>query len=268
MQLVGCDLPLHAEAGRYRAVVERIKHDGRVAGALVTSHKIDLFEACRDLFDTVDAYAELCREASGLAGRGGTVTAFATDPISSARALDDFYTSGAPAEVLCLGGGGSATAITVQLLERRLAGGLTVVDTSPDRLARIRAVHEKLGPAPHIDYVESLGATTNDRLVGALPPGAIVVNATGLGKDLPGSPISDGAVFPEGGYAWDLNYRGDLRFLGQARAQQESRHLRLEDGWRYFIHGWAAVIGRVFDIVIDKEKTAALAAIAETERPG
>jgi hypothetical protein len=40
----------------------------------------------------------------------------------------------------------------------------------------------------------------------------------------------------------------------------------VEDGWRYFIHGWAAVIGRAFDIDIDRERTARLAAIADAAR--
>jgi shikimate 5-dehydrogenase len=266
VQLVGCDLPLHADPRRYREVVERMKHDRRVAGALVTTHKIDLYEACRDLFDSVDPYAELCGEASALAVRDGTLSAHATDPISSARAFDDFHRSRAPVHVLCLGGGGSATAITVQLLERRLAGRITVADVSADRLARIKAVHARLDPVANVGYIASEGTPTNDPLVGALPPGSIVINATGMGKDVPGSPLSDQAVFPEGGFAWDLNYRGDLGFLTQARKQQASRRLHVEDGWRYFIHGWAVVIGRVFDIDIDPDRTARLASIAQAER--
>ena len=268
VRLVGCDLPLHADPRRYREVVERMKQDRRVAGALVTTHKIDLFEACREVFDSVDAYAELCGEASALAVRDGTLSAHATDPISSARALDDFHVSRAPVDVLCLGGGGSATAITVQLMERRLARHILVADVSAERLARIRAVHARLDPGADVRYIASEGAATNDRLAAELPPGSIVINATGMGKDVPGSPLSDGAVLPENGFAWDLNYRGDLGFLRQARKQQESRRLHVEDGWRYFIHGWAVVIGRVFGIDIDPDRTARLAAIAEPERQG
>jgi len=57
-------------------------------------------------------------------------------------------------------------------------------------------------------------------------------------------------VFPRDGVAWDLNYRGDLVFLEQARAQQESRHLQVEDGWVYFLHGWTRVVAEVFDVGI------------------
>jgi hypothetical protein len=48
----------------------------------------------------------------------------------------------------------------------------------------------------------------------------------------------------------DLNYRGDLIFLEQARRQQEERSVRVEDGWIYFIHGWTQVISEVFHIDI------------------
>ena len=58
----------------------------------------------------------------------------------------------------------------------------------------------------------------NDRIMGALKPGPLVINATGLGKDGTGSPITNAGVFPLNGIAWDLNYRGELVFLDQARA--------------------------------------------------
>ncbi len=267
VHLVGCDLPVGAEGQRYRDVVKRIKRDDRTVGALITTHKIDLFETCRDLFDEVDAYAGLCQETSCLARRGGRLVALATDPVSSRRAFDDFHGDEAAGEVLCLGGGGSATAITVQLIERRLASRITVVDRSPDRLARIRGVHRRVDAGASVRYVENGDPITNDRLVAELPASSLVINATGLGKDVPGSPLTDRAVFPEDGYAWDVNYRGDLRFLRQAWAQSKTRRLRVEDGWRYFIHGWAVVMGQVFDIDVEGELTDRLAAIAESGRP-
>ena len=78
-------------------------------------------------------------------------------------------------------------------------------------------------------------------------PGSLVVNTTGLGKDAYGSPITDAEKFPENGFAWEFNYRGDLLFLQQARAQEKSRHLHVEDGWIYFIHGWTRVVAEVFN---------------------
>ena len=57
-QLKGIDFPLHAEPAAYRAAVEFIRSDNLSQGALVTTHKIDLFSACRDLFDEVDPHAQ------------------------------------------------------------------------------------------------------------------------------------------------------------------------------------------------------------------
>ena len=58
------------------------------------------------------------------------------------------------------------------------------------------------------------------------------------------------AIFPKGGLAWELNYRGDLIFLRQARAAAARQKLTVEDGWVYFLHGWTRVIADVFDVDI------------------
>lgn len=41
----------------------------------------------------------------------------------------------------------------------------------------------------------------NDQLLSTLPEHSVVIHATGMGKDLPGSPITDRAVFPLHGVA-------------------------------------------------------------------
>jgi shikimate 5-dehydrogenase len=53
-RLEGIDLPLHAPREAYRRVVSRIAADRLSRGALITTHKIDLYNACRDLFDEID----------------------------------------------------------------------------------------------------------------------------------------------------------------------------------------------------------------------
>ena len=90
MRLVGADLPIHAPRELYRDLVQRIKSDEHARGALVTTHKIDLFEACRDLFDRIDESADLCGETSCLSKPGGLLCAQATDPISAGKSLDEF----------------------------------------------------------------------------------------------------------------------------------------------------------------------------------
>jgi shikimate 5-dehydrogenase len=113
-------------------------------------------------------------------------------------------------------------------------------------LEHLRALHA--GWATHV-VLEPRAVSAPGQagtLLAQLPGGSLVVNATGAGKDTPGSPLADDAVFPPNGYAWEFNYRGELHFLAQARAQQATRGLHVEDGWRYFLHGWTSVIADVF----------------------
>jgi shikimate 5-dehydrogenase len=124
-------------------------------------------------------------------------------------------------------------------------------DTDGDRLAHLREVHRRAGLDPTRFTYELVGsAADSDRLVSAAPPGSLVVNATGLGKDRPGSPLTGRAPLPRGALVWDLNYRGDLAFLEQARAQRDARELVVIDGWRYFIHGWSRAVADVFDLTL------------------
>ena len=100
------------------------------------------------------------------------------------------------------------------------------------------------------DYRFAEDPEQNDVIIEGLPPGSLVVNATGLGKDRPGSPLTDNVEFPQNGYAWDFNYRGDLGFLKQAKQQKESKNLTVIDGWDYFIYGWTKGIADIFHIDI------------------
>ena len=101
--------------GPYRAVVTFIKEDPLSVGALVTTHKIDLFAAAKDLFDELDPLALLMDEVSCLSKRGTHFRAHAKDPISSGHALDAFLPAGyfesEPTDLVIFGAGGSAIAI-------------------------------------------------------------------------------------------------------------------------------------------------------------
>ena len=50
----GIDFAPHSSAEEYREAVTFIKNDPLSLGALVTTHKIDLFNTCKDLFEYVD----------------------------------------------------------------------------------------------------------------------------------------------------------------------------------------------------------------------
>jgi len=258
VELVGIDLALHAPDEQYRTVVEFLKADPLSLGALVTTHKIDLYRAARDLFDEIDPLAELMDEVSSLSKRDGRFIAHAKDPISSGLALDAFlpagYFSAQPTDVVVFGAGGSAIAIDWYLTRESRGvdrpARVIVTNRSAPRLETLRAVHEESHAGIPLETVTAPTPEDNDAVLAGAQPRSVVINATGLGKDAPGSPLSDDAVFPENAVVWDLNYRGDLVFLDQARAAESTRSLRVEDGWVYFIHGWTQVIAEVFDIEI------------------
>ena len=255
VRLYGIDLPLHAPAEDYRRVVDFIARDQLSRGALVTTHKIDLYDACRDMFDVIDPHAELMGETSCLSKRDGRLVCHAKDPISSGLAIDAYLPPGywqrTGAEVFIMGAGGSAIAIS-WYLSRPDRGAdrpsrIVVSNRSTPRLEALRRVHAELGTDIPVEVVHTPTLEGSDAILATLAPGSLVVNATGLGKDAPGSPLTDAARFPRDAVAWDLNYRGDLAFLDQARA---AGHVRVEDGWVYFLHGWTQVIAEVFDLEI------------------
>jgi shikimate dehydrogenase len=159
--------------------------------------------------------------------------------------------------VLCLGAGGSAVAISVYVAGLPDAADrpnkFIAVNRSQPRLDSLRAIHARLDTDIEFEYISSEDPVENDRLMAALPAGSMVINATGMGKDRPGSPVTDDGLFPEQGWAWELNYRGELDFMHQALRQTESRGVRVEDGWVYFLHGWSQVIAEVFDLKLTPE---------------
>ena len=254
----GMDFPLHADPAAYRAAIEFIKADPLSLGALVTTHKIDLFTACHDLFEVIDAHAATMGETSCISKRGGKLVCHAKDPISSGLALDGFlppnHFARTGAEVFSIGAGGSTIALTWHLMrpqrEADVPSRIIVSDPNQPRLDEIRRIHEQAAYAVPVEYLRARTRSDNDAALAGLTPGSLVINATGLGKDAPGSPLTDAAPFPQGGIVWDLNYRGNLVFLDQARAQRRQRDLQVEDGWTYFIHGWTQVVAEVFHIGI------------------
>lgn len=269
--LIGHDLPMDADPGVYRAMVEQIRDDAHHRGALVTTHKMNVFTAASDLFDELDPFAVSCSEISSISKRGDRLIGRAKDPITVDLALNDFlpadHFARTGAEVVILGAGGSGTALSWALAERADAPArVTVTARTQDKLDHLREVHRQHGTrADFIRYVVTETPEEADALVAATPAGSVIANATGLGKDRPGSPLTDAVVFPQQAWVWEFNYRGSLEFMHQALAQQSSRGLHVVDGWRYFIHGWSQVVADVFEIeltdaIVDELATAAEAA--------
>ncbi len=259
--LKGIDIAIHAPAEDYRAAVEFIRSDPLSLGALVTTHKIDLLNACRDLFDELDPYAQQFGEISSISKRDGRLWGHAKDPISVGLALDSFlpaehWQKYPEAQACVLGAGGSALAVCAYLAHEKhgdaVPARIQMDNRSVGRLAE--AVHLLGNSRVQMSFNLCPIPEWNDRIVEALPEGSLVINATGMGKDRPGSPLTDKCRFPMNGVIWEFNYRGSLEFMHQAEAQREERGLQIENGWTYFIHGWTQVIAEVFHIDITGER--------------
>lgn len=274
-EIVGRDVPIGADPDAYRGAVTEIRDTPAARGALVTTHKVGIARHAREAFAGLDTYARLLGEVSCIAKRPAddALVGFAKDPLTAGRSLaemlgTDHWRSHPEAEALVLGAGGAGTAISVVLLDGEQAPArVTVTDVEPDRLEALAAVHAGRERGGRL-VTATAGGGANDEALAGLPPGSLVVNATGMGKDVPGSPLSGAAGFPAGGVAWELNYRGPRPFLEQAREQAAARGLAVHDGWRYFLHGWSEHIAEVFGLTWTRDRFERLAAAAEPHRPG
>lgn len=270
----GVDHKLHDDPKSYRQSVAQIKYDPLSLGALVTTHKIDLREAAGDMFDYLDTYAQITGEISCISKRDGKLEGYAKDPITAGRSLDAVldgnYFARTGGEVLCIGAGGSGMAIALNFMERQNPGDrpqrVWMVNRSQGRLDKLAEMISAVGTDIEFRLIANEDPARNDSLMEALPEGSIVINATGMGKDRPGSPITNAGRFPKRGVVWEINYRGELDFMHQALAQREARSLTVEDGWLYFLHGWAEHISEVYHQSISQELFKRLGAIAETVR--
>lgn len=258
----GIDIGIHAPDEDYRQVVDFIKNDPLSLGALVTTHKIDLYNAAKDMFEYMDPYAEMFGELSSISKLDGKLCGHAKDPITSGLAMDAFipadHWTKTGGEVVVLGAGGSALAISAYLAQEKFGNNIPtrihLTNRSAPRLAEaVRILSTLRVPMTfHMCPTPEL----NDKIMDMVPPGSLIVNATGLGKDRPGSPLTDAANWPQDGLVWELNYRGSLEFMHQAEDQQTDKNLLIEDGWIYFIHGWTQVIAEVFHIDMTAERLA------------
>ncbi len=272
----GLDLKIHDSREAYRAATEQIKLDPMALGGLVTTHKIDLLNAARDLFEFLDPYAQLCGEISSISKLEGRLEGHAKDPITAGLSLDAIvgpgYFGRSGAEVLILGAGGSGMATLLHLIEKKDAADrprrVVMVNRSPGRLEHLREMVEQIGTDIQVEYVCNADPTVNDRLMAGLTDYSLVINATGMGKDTPGSPLTNQGMFPRKGIAWEFNYRGELDFMHLALAQVETRELRVEDGWLYFVHGWTQVVAQVLHIELTTDVFARLEAAAAQVRQG
>jgi len=256
-ELVGLDFPVDAPAEHYRHAVERIKADPQSVGGLITTHKLNVLAASEDLFEGLDESARLLKETSCIHKDGDRLLGAALDDRTSLQGLDALvgadYWDGRR-ELVILGAGGASIALTLGLHRAAHAGRpvparIAVTARSEARLYEMRELHERIGLTVPVEYLVAGTPEEADRVVGAAAPGSVIVNATGMGKDRPGSPVSGRAPYPRDTVVWDMNYRGELAFLADARAQGRG-DLRVVDGWDYFVYSWTMVVAVVYGIDI------------------
>jgi shikimate 5-dehydrogenase len=270
----GVDFKIHDTPESYRAITAQIKYDPLSLGGLVTTHKMDLFDAARDLFDYADPFALICDEVSCISKVEGRLEGHAKDPITAGMSMDAIvgprYFERTGGHILIFGAGGSGTATLLHLMMKPDKADrpdrVVMVNRSQGRLDHLRTMVEKIGTDIQVEYIQNADPRLNDELMEAQPDHSIVINATGMGKDTPGSPVTDQGVFPRNGIAWEFNYRGELDFLHQALRQEKERELRVEDGWLYFVYGWTQVAAQVLHINLTPEAFNRLEAIAARAR--
>jgi len=272
--LEGIDHQIHDEPENYRKSVAQIKLDPNSLGALITTHKMNVYSAARDMFDYFDPYAEVTAELSCISKIDQNLRGHAKDPITAGLSLeaiiDPGYFNKTGGHVLCLGAGGSAVATLLYLINKKDPGDrpekFIAVNRSPGKLDHMRDMVSKYETDIRVEYIHNSDPIKNDQVMETLPEYSIVINATGMGKDTPGSPLTDQGVFPKNGIAWEFNYRGELDFIHQAFKQADTQNLQVEDGWIYFLHGWSQVIAEVLHIDLTPELFKELDKAASTVR--
>jgi len=260
----GIDIAIHEKPEVYREVVSFLKNDPLSLGALVTTHKLDIYEAAKDLFEYCDPYAVQFGEMSSISKLDGKLCAHAKDPITCGMAMEEFipenyWKENPEAGVFIMGAGGSAISMCSYFMRNAGKGNdpakIVIANRSQPRLTEIRKINEGMNPAGiPTEYYLTPEPGQNDTVLASMGKGSLVINATGLGKDRPGSPLTDAALFPENALVWELNYRGERLFMHQALAQAQSRGVKVEDGWMYFIYGWTQVIAEGFHTPILGER--------------
>jgi len=247
-ELTGLDIAVNAPETAFREALRRMADDPYSQGALVTTHKTSVYAHARDMFEEFDGDADFLGEVSCIVQRGRRFEGIAIDTLTAGLSLQAIVGDKPfPGSVLIMGAGGAGLALAVVLSRRHTVARVILTDVSAGRLVEIA---DRV-PA---EFVLVNGPEDHDRLAAALPPGSLIVNATGMGKDRPGCPVTEQASFPAGSIAWDFNYRGDLRFLECARA----RGATAVDGWSYFLHGWSEIMARVFGFELTPELFAAM----------
>lgn len=261
------DLPLEASRSDYERVFAAFRSDPDFAGAQITGHKTGMYRE-RSFLDRISSEAAASREIGGIRvdGTTGGLVGFSPDMLALPDQLAELLgPDHAPRrDCLILGGGGAAAAIAMTLAKLGLVDSMNITESDP---SRARAVDSWVRETPALVGTTVHDAYAADEVLARTRPGSLVVNATGVGKDAPGSVVSATSRFPRDAIAWDLNYRGELGFLRLADAQARAQHLRVADGLSYFVRNWWCFLTESLSLDADCVPFDQLLGIAEHARP-
>ena len=152
----GIDIAIHEKPEVYREVVDFIKNDPLSMGALVTTHKLDLYEAAKDMFDYLDPYALQFGELSSISKLDGKLCGHAKDPITCGMAMEEFvpenyWKENPEAGVMIMGAGGSAISMCSYYMRNAGKGNdpkkIVICNRSQPRLTAIEEINSKMNPA-------------------------------------------------------------------------------------------------------------------------
>jgi shikimate dehydrogenase len=255
------DLPLKSNPGAYRSFVADIRN-GRndLRGAVITSHKVGVYEAASQLLDVITPTASRLGEVGMIYWREGRLVGDASDPFAILKVARRLLTASeswknGPRAAIILGGGGAGVALADSLIHEKDLGctRVTIAEIDSERVLTLRSQISSWSPPFPVQV--QLVKHSSDDLVSGAGSGSLIANASGLGKDRPGSPISEFAVFPHGAIAWEFNYR----FIAQVQPtfwdislrQAQSQTLTLEDGWDYFVWNWLEMLSNIVGLSPD-----------------
>lgn len=254
------DIPMNSAEEDYGFYANKIKTDASILGALVTTHKSSLYKSAKDFFDELAESSVKFGEIGCVYKRNTRMIGEATDVLTIKHAFENICLAhqGSPntsSDICILGCGGAGVALAYVLLsnQSQFTGEVIMTDAKTERVKDAKNSLQQYDTKNRliIQVVEDM--SKNDAVVESLRESSFVVNATGMGKDIPGSPIFTKTLFPKGGCVWEYNYRGELGFYRLAMSQKEGQQLSVFDGFDYFLYGWSTVISRVLNITINDE---------------
>jgi shikimate dehydrogenase len=243
-ELVCVNMPPNMADREYVALIHELRSRPGCVGMQVTNHKVALFQAARQEFDGFSGDCTVLEEAGGIVITDNRLIGISPDSAAFRREFGNHRELASSVEVVLLGGGGAARAVV--LVASTLPGvqKISVTEVNPRRRLDFSRWVSNLGPDLQV-HIDVLPADANDELVSCAGNGALIVNASGMGKDVEGSPVSSSVEFPQESTVWDLNYRGQLDFLVHARQQAEAKRLRIIDGFSLFISNWTWLLENV-----------------------